>query len=115
MQELMNSTIHQWSHSWYRSKYCPSLIVQDSGDTTINGTVPIYFRASPDLCHHFGRGINPCGRAVIGPLYLEKRWLSLTLHRLPRPQPNLQERPVSTSTHFRPLRRTTKSTDLYQD
>ena len=64
MQELMDSITHWWSHSWYRSKYCPSLIVQDSGDTTINGTVPIYFQAFPDLCHHVGRGINPCSRAV---------------------------------------------------
>src|SRR5882672_6850345 len=37
MQELMNSTTHQWSHSWYRSDHSPSLIVQDGGDTTING------------------------------------------------------------------------------
>src|SRR5882672_10938654 len=64
MQEPMNSIMHQWSHSWYRSRYCPSSIVQDGGDTAINGTVPIYFRASPDLCHHVGRGINPRGRAV---------------------------------------------------
>src|SRR5882672_1040571 len=70
MQEPMNSIIHKWSHSWYRSRYCPSSIVQDGGDTAINGTVPIYFRTSPDLCHHVGRGINPCGRAVIyGPIY----------------------------------------------
>src|SRR5882672_3790709 len=27
MQELMNSIIHRWSHSWYRSRYCPSSIV----------------------------------------------------------------------------------------
>src|SRR5882672_610772 len=65
MQELMNSTTHRWSHSWYRSRYCPSSIVQDGGDTAINGTVPIYFRASPELCHHVGRGINPHGRAII--------------------------------------------------
>src|SRR5882672_1724523 len=65
MQEPMNSTILQWSHSWYRSRYCPSSIVQDGGDTAINRTVPIYFRAPPDLCHHVGRGINPHGRAVI--------------------------------------------------
>src|SRR5882672_2343580 len=64
MQEPMNSIIHQWSHSWYRSRYRPSSIVQDGGDTAINGTVPIYFRTSPDLCHHVGRGINPRGRAV---------------------------------------------------
>ena len=64
MQELMNSITHQWSHPWYRSRYCPSSIVQDGGDTAINGTVPIYFRTSPDLCHHVGRGINPRGRAV---------------------------------------------------
>jgi len=64
MQEPMNSTTHWWSHSMYRSKNCPSSIVQDGGDTAINGTVPIYFRASPDLCHHVGRGINPCGGAV---------------------------------------------------
>src|SRR5882672_1705492 len=64
MQEPMNTTIHRWSYSWYRSRYCPSSIVQDGGDTAINGTVPIYFRASPDLCHHVGRGINPRGRAV---------------------------------------------------
>src|SRR5467141_556274 len=64
MQEPMNSIIHQWSHSWYRSRYCPSSIVQDGGDTAINGTVPIYFRTFPDLCHHVGRGINPRGRAV---------------------------------------------------
>src|SRR5882672_2073694 len=64
MQEPMNMTIHRWSYSWYRSRYCPSSIVQDGGDTTINGTVPIYLRASPDLCHHVGRGINPRGRAV---------------------------------------------------
>src|SRR5882672_5065785 len=24
MQEPMNSIIHRWSHSWYRSRYCPS-------------------------------------------------------------------------------------------
>src|SRR5882672_6593177 len=65
MQEPMNLTTHRWSHSWYRSTYCPSLIVQDGGDTAINGTVPIYFRTSPDLCHHIRRGINPRGRAVI--------------------------------------------------
>src|SRR5882672_2739953 len=65
MQEPMNTTIHRWSHSWYRSRYCPSSIVQDGGDTAINGTVPIYFRASPNLCHHVRRGINPHGRAVI--------------------------------------------------
>src|SRR5467141_3073448 len=47
MQEPMNSIIHRWNHSWYRSRYCPSSIVQDGGDTTINGTVPIYFRAPP--------------------------------------------------------------------
>ena len=35
MQELMNSTTHRWSHSWYRSKHCPSSIVQDGGHTTI--------------------------------------------------------------------------------
>src|SRR5882672_4307231 len=64
MQEPMNSTILRCSHSWYRSRYCPLLIVQDGGDTTINGTVLIYFRASPDLCHHVRRGINPHGRAV---------------------------------------------------
>src|SRR5882672_6873232 len=64
MQEPMNSIIHQWSHSWYRSRYCPSSIVQDGGDTAINGTVPIYFQAFPNLCHHVGRGINPRGRAV---------------------------------------------------
>src|SRR5882672_3286193 len=65
MQEPMNSTTHRWSHSWYRSRYCPSSIVQDGGDTTINRTVPIYFQTSPDLCHHVGRGINPHGRAII--------------------------------------------------
>src|SRR5882672_10725791 len=64
MQEPMDSIIHRWSHSWYRSRYRPSSIVQDGGDTAINGTVPIYFQASPDLCHHVGRGINPHGRAV---------------------------------------------------
>src|SRR5882672_1825231 len=69
MQELMNSIIHQWSHSWYRSRYCPSSIVQGGGDTAINGTVPIYFRASPDLCHHIGRGISPHGRAVTVPVH----------------------------------------------
>src|SRR5882672_700162 len=69
MQEPMNMTIHRWSYSWYRSRYCPSSIVQDGGDTTINGTVPIYFRASPNLCHHVGRGINPRGRAVTDPQF----------------------------------------------
>src|SRR5882672_4770909 len=61
----MNSTTHRWSHSWYRSRYCPSSIEQDGVDTAINGTVPIYFRASPDLCHHVGRGINPHSGAVL--------------------------------------------------
>src|SRR5882672_452433 len=65
MQEPLNSTTHRWSHSWYRSRYCPLSIVQDGGDTAINGTVLIYFRASPDLCHHIGRGINPRSRAII--------------------------------------------------
>src|SRR5882724_8220154 len=50
-----------------------------------------------------------------GSFHLEERWLSLTLHQLPRPQPNLPERPVPTSAHFQPLRRTKKSTNLYQD
>src|SRR5882724_6688606 len=45
----------------------------------------------------------------------EERWLASTLRRLPRPQSNLPERPVPTSPHFRPLRRTKKSTNLYQD
>src|SRR5882672_1348080 len=67
MQKPMNTTIHRWSYSWYRSRYCPSSIVQDGGDTAINGTVLIYFRASPDLCHHVGRGINPHSRAITIP------------------------------------------------
>src|SRR5467141_3413856 len=95
MQEPMNSIIHQWSHSWYRSRYCPSSIVQAGGDTAINGTVPIYFRASPDLCHHIGRGINPRGRAVTQPPFhailfsytllmslfrLQDRWIHILPH-----------------------------------
>src|SRR5882672_8577010 len=64
MQEPMNSTTHRWSHSWYRSKHCPLSIVQDGGDTAINGTVLIYFQTSPDLCHQVGRGINPHSGAV---------------------------------------------------
>src|SRR5882672_1131596 len=39
-------------------------MVQDGGDTAINGTVLIYFQAFPNLCHHIRRGINPHGRAV---------------------------------------------------
>src|SRR5882672_11098886 len=75
MQEPMNSIMHRWSHSWYRSRYCPSSIVQDGGDTAINGTVPIYFRACPDLCHHVGRGINPRGRAVTGGMCAWAAWV----------------------------------------
>ena len=64
MQELMNSITHQWSHPLYRLNHSPLSIVQDGGDTTINGTVPIYLQTSPDLCHHVRRGIKPCGRAI---------------------------------------------------
>src|SRR5882724_7685898 len=45
----------------------------------------------------------------------EERWLSSTLRRLLRPQPNLPERPVPTPAHFRPLRHTKKSTNLHQN
>src|SRR5882672_5508440 len=62
----MNKYTHLWNHLWYRPNHSPSSIVQDGGDTAINGTVLIYFRPFPDLCHHIGRGINPCGRAITG-------------------------------------------------
>src|SRR6266850_421171 len=65
----MNKYTHVWNHLWYRLNHGPSSIVQDGGDTTINGTVLIYFRPFPDLCHHIGRGINPHGRAVTGSVF----------------------------------------------
>jgi len=65
----MNKYTHWWNHLWYRLNHSPSSIVQDGGDTTINGTVLIYFWPFPDLCHHIGRGINPHGRAITGSVF----------------------------------------------
>ena len=42
MQELMNSTTQWWSHSRYRSKHCPSSIVQDGGDTVLCPITPMW-------------------------------------------------------------------------
>src|SRR5467141_2056698 len=99
MQELMNSIIHQWSHSWYRSRYCPLSIVQDGGDTAINGTVPIYFQASPNLCHHVGRGINPHGRAITPTHTACRHPPTHTAHT--RCPPMLAAHPCSPPTHAR--------------